>query len=163
MGARAVRGIHLLPAEPRQGLAAHGIAAGARQRAAAGAREGAARRRGGEGDRGRGLIRGRSPIFVIPAAAMGDRAPSPIWRTILATAPSRSTPTMLSSYSRDALQKVSTATLTTVLFKRGLRNVVIQGVFLLNRNSPRMVGEAFTRSEERRVGKECRSRWSPYH
>ena len=22
---------------------------------------------------------------------------------------------------------------------------------------------AFTRSEERRVGKECRSRWSPYH
>ena len=24
-------------------------------------------------------------------------------------------------------------------------------------------GEKFTRSEERRVGKECRSRWSPYH
>ena len=23
--------------------------------------------------------------------------------------------------------------------------------------------EAFLRSEERRVGKECRSRWSPYH
>ena len=23
--------------------------------------------------------------------------------------------------------------------------------------------EALTRSEERRVGKECRSRWSPYH
>src|SRR2546426_1025929 len=23
--------------------------------------------------------------------------------------------------------------------------------------------EPFTRSEERRVGKECRSRWSPYH
>ena len=23
--------------------------------------------------------------------------------------------------------------------------------------------EAFARSEERRVGKECRSRWSPYH
>ncbi len=51
---------------------------------------------------------------------------------------------MLSSYSREALQKVSTATLTTVLFKRGLRNVFIQGVFLLNKDSPRMVGEAFT-------------------
>ena len=51
---------------------------------------------------------------------------------------------MLSSYSREALKKVSTATLTTVLFKRGLRNVFIQGVFLLNRESPRMVGEAFT-------------------
>ena len=23
--------------------------------------------------------------------------------------------------------------------------------------------QAFARSEERRVGKECRSRWSPYH
>ena len=23
--------------------------------------------------------------------------------------------------------------------------------------------ESITRSEERRVGKECRSRWSPYH
>ena len=23
--------------------------------------------------------------------------------------------------------------------------------------------DSFTRSEERRVGKECRSRWSPYH
>ena len=51
---------------------------------------------------------------------------------------------MLSSHSREALKKVSAATLTTVLFKRGLRNVFIQGVFLLNRQSPRMVGEAFT-------------------
>ena len=27
----------------------------------------------------------------------------------------------------------------------------------------RDISEALTRSEERRVGKECRSRWSPYH
>ena len=26
-----------------------------------------------------------------------------------------------------------------------------------------MIGDALNRSEERRVGKECRSRWSPYH
>ena len=26
-----------------------------------------------------------------------------------------------------------------------------------------VVGQALCRSEERRVGKECRSRWSPYH
>jgi regulator of RNase E activity RraA len=51
---------------------------------------------------------------------------------------------MLSSYSREALKKVSTATLTTVLFKRGFRNVFIQGIFLLNRGAPRMVGEAYT-------------------
>ena len=46
--------------------------------------------------------------------------------------------------TRDRLTGTSTATLTTVLFKRGLRNVFIQGVFLLNRNAPRMVGEAYT-------------------
>jgi regulator of RNase E activity RraA len=50
----------------------------------------------------------------------------------------------LSSSSRDALKKVSSATLTTVLFKRGLRNTFVQGVFLLNRSAPRMVGEAYT-------------------
>jgi len=26
-----------------------------------------------------------------------------------------------------------------------------------------VIAQAMTRSEERRVGKECRSRWSPYH
>ena len=29
--------------------------------------------------------------------------------------------------------------------------------------APRAGGDARRRSEERRVGKECRSRWSPYH
>ena len=51
---------------------------------------------------------------------------------------------MLSSENREKLKGVSSATLTTVLFKRGLRNVFIQGVFLLNKHAPRMVGEAFT-------------------
>jgi regulator of RNase E activity RraA len=46
--------------------------------------------------------------------------------------------------SRELLKGVSTATLTTVLFKRGLRNAFIQGVFLLNPKAPRMVGEAYT-------------------
>src|SRR3954469_3804062 len=51
----------------------------------------------------------------------------------------------LSAASREALKSVSTATLTTVLFKRGLRNAFIQGVFLLTANkSVRMVGEAYT-------------------
>ena len=35
------------------------------------------------------------------------------------------------------------------------------------RNSKALIGaqgtSEWTRSEERRVGKECRSRWSPYH
>src|SRR4029079_8398745 len=44
----------------------------------------------------------------------------------------------------EKLKRVSSATLTTVLFKRGFRNVFIQGIFLLNRDTPRMVGEAYT-------------------
>ncbi len=51
---------------------------------------------------------------------------------------------MLSASARESLKKASSATLTTVLFKRGLRNVFIQGVFLLNKDAPRMVGEAYT-------------------
>jgi regulator of RNase E activity RraA len=46
--------------------------------------------------------------------------------------------------SRERLKKVSSATLTTVLFKRGFRNVFVQDVFLLNPKAPRMVGEAYT-------------------
>ena len=50
----------------------------------------------------------------------------------------------LTPANREFLKKASAATLTTVLFKRGLRNVFIQGVFPLNRSAPRMVGEAYT-------------------
>jgi regulator of RNase E activity RraA len=56
----------------------------------------------------------------------------------------RAMTTSLSAANRESLKKTSTATLTTALFKRGLRNVFIQGVFLLNKESPRMVGEAYT-------------------
>lgn len=43
-----------------------------------------------------------------------------------------------------ALQRVTTATLTTVLLKKGLRNVWIRGAFPLRSGSPRAVGRAFT-------------------
>ncbi|MDU7586833.1 MAG: ribonuclease activity regulator RraA [Acidovorax sp.] len=46
--------------------------------------------------------------------------------------------------TRARLMKVSTATLCTALFKRGLRNQTIQGVRPLNPGLPNMVGEAFT-------------------
>jgi len=51
---------------------------------------------------------------------------------------------MLSEKSKARLSTVSTATLTTVLFKRGLRNTFIQNVHLINPDAPRMVGEAYT-------------------
>jgi len=46
--------------------------------------------------------------------------------------------------ARDKLKTVSTATLTTALFKRGLRNQYIQDVHPLNPQAGTMVGEAFT-------------------
>jgi regulator of RNase E activity RraA len=46
--------------------------------------------------------------------------------------------------TRERLLGVSTATLCTTLFKRGLRNQFIQDVRPLNPNLPNMVGEAFT-------------------
>ncbi|MBK6612898.1 ribonuclease activity regulator RraA [Ottowia sp.] len=46
--------------------------------------------------------------------------------------------------TRDQLMKVSTATLATALFKRGLRGQMIQDVRPLNPGLPNMVGEAFT-------------------
>ncbi len=46
--------------------------------------------------------------------------------------------------TKNKLMTVSTATLCTALFKRGLRNQFIQDVRPLNGNLPNMVGEAFT-------------------
>jgi regulator of RNase E activity RraA len=50
----------------------------------------------------------------------------------------------LSPQTRDKLKTVSTATLTTALFKRGLRNQFIQDIQPLNPRVLPMVGEAFT-------------------
>ena len=46
--------------------------------------------------------------------------------------------------TREQLKGVSTATLCTALYKRGLRNQFIQDVRPLNPTLPNMVGEAFT-------------------
>ena len=51
---------------------------------------------------------------------------------------------MMKSETRDRLKTVSTATLCTALFKRGLRNQFIQDVRPLNPDLGTMVGEAFT-------------------
>ena len=46
--------------------------------------------------------------------------------------------------TREKLRKVSTATIATALFKRGLKNQFIQSVRPLTLGKPTMVGEAFT-------------------
>jgi regulator of RNase E activity RraA len=50
----------------------------------------------------------------------------------------------INTVTKTKLMTVSTATLCTALFKRGLRNQFVQGVRPLNANLPNMVGEAFT-------------------
>jgi regulator of RNase E activity RraA len=50
----------------------------------------------------------------------------------------------LSAATRAKLKSVSTATVATALFKRGLRNQTIQDVHPLGPHQPTLVGEAFT-------------------
>lgn len=52
--------------------------------------------------------------------------------------------TQLDALTISRLQSVSTATITTQLFKRGFRNLFLQGVKMLNVRSCKMVGPAFT-------------------
>ena len=50
----------------------------------------------------------------------------------------------LKAPTRDKLKTVSTATICTALYKRGLRNQMVQDVQPLDPRKPTMVGEAFT-------------------
>ncbi|MDJ0683605.1 MAG: ribonuclease activity regulator RraA [Alphaproteobacteria bacterium] len=52
--------------------------------------------------------------------------------------------TPLSEEAKARLSNVSTATLTTVLFKHGLKNTFLPGVHKINPDAPRMVGPAYT-------------------
>lgn len=54
------------------------------------------------------------------------------------------THTPLSAAVRDALLRVSTATITTQLMSRGYRNTYLEGLTFSNPSRQRMVGEAFT-------------------
>lgn len=51
---------------------------------------------------------------------------------------------ILRTETRDKLKKVSTASVATALYKRGLRNQFVQGVLPVERKPVRMVGQAFT-------------------
>ena len=50
----------------------------------------------------------------------------------------------LTNATRNKLKEVSTATVATCLFKKGLKNQFIQGVKPLQKGRPNMVGEAYT-------------------
>src|ERR1044072_2451056 len=50
-----------------------------------------------------------------------------------------------------------------VLFEEQVRKLIAKDDKPLPENDAKKEDEKIQRSEERRVGKECRSRWSPYH
>ena len=50
----------------------------------------------------------------------------------------------LTTEQREKLKHISTATIATCLYKKGLRNQYIQNVFPLNNLNESMVGEAYT-------------------
>jgi regulator of RNase E activity RraA len=50
----------------------------------------------------------------------------------------------IDALTREKLKTISTATVATLMFKRGLRNQFMQGVFRLTKHSKPMVGQAFT-------------------
>jgi regulator of RNase E activity RraA len=56
----------------------------------------------------------------------------------------RSITVTLSAETAEKLSHITTATITTVLLKKGLRNVWLRGTAPLRPNQPRLVGRAFT-------------------
>ena len=49
----------------------------------------------------------------------------------------------------------------STILKNKLKDIALS--VMVKRDAEIITGQTVTRSEERRVGKECRSRWSPYH
>ena len=67
-------------------------------------------------------------------------------------------------YSSNATLKPYNALAAAQTFDRVVeRHENLWGYLFTDKETLQPIGYALVRSEERRVGKECRSRWSPYH
>src|SRR3712207_7576048 len=66
-------------------------------------------------------------------------------------------------FLKDLLPVGSALYLETDVSERDRFRRLLRYVWLARGDEVYLVNEAMVRSEERRVGKECRSRWSPYH
>ena len=61
------------------------------------------------------------------------------------------------------LSNFSLTDLVKGIKKKDFTSLEITKTFVNNSENSTKLNTYITRSEERRVGKECRSRWSPYH
>src|ERR1043166_8650335 len=64
-----------------------------------------------------------------------------------------------SDLQADIARELAKAGMNVMIFNQRSVSEILSMILTLSA----MVGAAEKRSEERRVGKECRSRWSPYH
>ena len=91
--------------------------------------------------------------------AVGDNAKQDVWFSKFSN----------SQYNRRCYYYIPTSTTAQKTILDGVREIVegydVDGIhfddYFYPNNSDSKIG--INRSEERRVGKECRSRWSPYH
>src|SRR5262249_52292968 len=97
------------------------------------------------GWRGHGRAIFRIETLVVSHAIFcgGRRAKMLHWRPLKDEGRDK-TMASLNQQTREKLTTVSVATLTTCLFKRGLRNQFIQDVHPVNPGAGKMVGEAYT-------------------
>ena len=66
--------------------------------------------------------------------------------------------------SRDWSSDVCSSDLKVLkIHQRGYPMEILRSVQKINPFQNHLISLQISRSEERRVGKECRSRWSPYH
>src|SRR2546430_8950636 len=73
-------------------------------------------------------------------------------------------PILTRTAARRDFRPVATGINVAVDVTSALRHVRSENVVArIPGSDPALTREAVLRSEERRVGKECRSRWSPYH
>ena len=63
----------------------------------------------------------------------------------------------------DDKQLEDSNSINTKIDQTAIINMLLQRKEKRTLDSDTMISESQERSEERRVGKECRSRWSPYH
>ena len=66
---------------------------------------------------------------------------------------------------KDENDKVDIEKLLDILGQQNICSILVEGGATLSGSfvAKKLVDKVYFRSEERRVGKECRSRWSPYH
>src|SRR3989442_7152086 len=87
-----------------------------------------------------------------------------VWSFTTGATPDTTAPTLSGTVPANAATDVAISQTIKAAFSEAMNPVTIgTASFTLKQGTTPVAGTVSYRSEERRVGKECRSRWSPYH